>query len=83
MPVLTSREFCEKFNMSSRIEQQIKHYEYRNEMDNIVVAYDKDEQNLWHESTELYTLAKSIKAMQKELARMEKKDESEKYSTSN
>lgn len=83
MSILTSREFCEKFNMSSRIERQIKHYEYRNEMDDIVVAYDKDEQDLWHENTELCTLAKNIKTMQKELARMEKKDESEKYSTSN
>lgn len=83
MSVLTSREFCEKFNMSPSIERQIKHYEYRNEQDNILAAYDKDEQDLWHESTELYTLAKSIKTMQKELARMEKKNEPEKHSTSN
>lgn len=75
MSILTSDEFCKKVDMPVVVEKHIKHYEYRNEADNIKVAYDKDEQGLWHETTEMYNLAKSIKTMQKELARMEKKDE--------
>ena len=75
MSILTSDEFCKKFDMPKELEKYIKHYEYRNEIDDIKIAYDKDEQGLWHETTEKYTLAKSIKNMRKELARMEKKNE--------
>ena len=77
MSILTSDEFCKNFDIPAAVEKRIKHYEYRNEVDNIKVAYDKDEQGLWHETTEMYNLSKSIKNMKKELARMEKKDEDE------
>lgn len=75
MSILTSDEFCKKVDMPKELETRIKHYEYRNEMEDIKVAYDKDEQGLWHETTEMYNLSKSIKNMRKELARMEKKNE--------
>lgn len=75
MDILTSDEFCKKVGMPKELETHIKHYEYRNEIDDIKIAYDKDEQGLWHETTEMYNLAKSIKNMRKELARMEEKDE--------
>lgn len=73
MEILTAAEFCKKFDMQSRIEQVVKHYEKRNVLDNIVLAYDKDEQGLWHETTERYHLQQEIATAQKELARLEVK----------